>query len=85
MSAIPTDTMLAFAKALSDGLDLCVRAKQLDADIEKTFAFTGRDGGTRCGTPALWIQDQYDRDLVEWEAKTRKLLLESGFAERVRP
>lgn len=70
------------ARLLSEGLDLCVRAKKLDADINAMTNVI--DGGTRCGTPALWHLDHYDHDLADWEARARKALLESGLAERVR-
>lgn len=52
---------------LAEGLDLCVRARKLDAETERALAASGG----RCGTPALWIMDQYDRDLTAWEDRSR--------------
>lgn len=82
---------------LSEGLDLCVRARTLDAQVRSVSAldasscpeewkasgrfdqFVARNNiehperplSTRCATPALWVQDQYDKDLHEWERKAR--------------
>lgn len=85
---------------LSEGLDLCVRARAMDAQ-DRTQATLDISGdpeewmrfGTfekycemhnehfphapltgRCGTPALWAQDQYDKDLLDWEVRSRKHL-----------
>lgn len=61
------------ALLLSEGLDLCVRAQKLDRAMEEAIAAgDGRsDGRTRCLTPALWVQDQYDRDLAAWQERAR--------------
>jgi hypothetical protein len=62
------------AEILSEGLDLCVRARNLDAQVNRAVeAGMGRifPEGTRCLTPALWVQEQYDKDLAEWESKAR--------------
>lgn len=87
---------------LSEGLDLCVRARGLDAiqrrqshlDFsmfpEKWVAsgrfdeFVARNNienphaqiEGRSLTPTLWASDQYERDLADWEARSRKHLLE---------
>lgn len=74
---------------LSEGLDLCVRARKLDAqertnhaaeagvsDLERYAArhnamWPDQPVLTRCATVPLWVQDQYERDLAEWERKSR--------------
>jgi hypothetical protein len=86
---------------LSEGLDLCVRARKLDAqdrtaaqmaissappewwaeNIGKRAAahnetFPDQPMSTRCGTVALWLQDQYEKDLAEWERKSRRHLMQ---------
>lgn len=71
------------AELLSEGLDLCVRARNLDEQIERALEVSMGSifpEGTRCGTPALWIRDQYDNDLTEWEKKSRAAMLRLGFA-----
>ncbi len=55
-------------KALGDGLDLCVRARALDAmEVDQTSI-------TRSGTIPLWMDEQYQKDLAAWEEKARALL-----------
>lgn len=64
------------AMLLSEGLDLCVRARKLDDAITAAVAIgdqSGR-GGTKCLTPSLWVQDQYDADLAAWEERARAKL-----------
>lgn len=81
---------------LSHGLDLCVRARDLDAmdrrrvslqmssdpDWENSESFeqhVARNNivhpeapiHTRSGTIPLWVQDQYDKDLLAWEDQSR--------------
>ncbi|KXV17106.1 hypothetical protein [Gluconobacter oxydans] len=80
---------------LSQGLDLCVRARKLD-EIDRRNNFLAasvcpdewqKDGlfdkfierwnamnsdrqcSTKSGTIALWVQEQYEADLAEWERK----------------
>ena len=94
---------------LSQGLDLCVRARNLDA-IDRRSAhlavsvapdqwvasgqfdrFVERSNAdphnqhkqihTRSGTIPLWVQDQYERDLAEWEAKARLFLTVTKYIE----
>jgi hypothetical protein len=64
---------------LSEGLDLCVRARKLDDAVSKA-ALAGGVGalerphggaGSRCLSPAIWVQDAYDRDLADWEQRAR--------------
>jgi len=71
------------AETLSEGLDLCVRAKEIDAQIERALqAGMGRifPESTRCATPALWVQQQYDTDLDAWEKKARQVMIRLGYA-----
>lgn len=86
---------------LSQGLELCQRARQMDAQdrTEAALSISGdpeawkRHGlferyvdlnnesrphapmTPHCGTVALWVQDQYDKDLFAWEAAARLHLL----------
>lgn len=71
------------AEVLSEGLDLCIRAKELDAQVERAIqAGMGRifPEGTRCATPAVWVQQQYDMDLDAWEKKARGVMTRLGYA-----
>lgn len=86
---------------LSEGLDLCVRARRLDAQertntqVEMSCAppewwaengaakaarhnaiFPDQPMLTKSATIPLWVQDQYERDLAEWERKGRKHLMQ---------
>ncbi|RAK68842.1 hypothetical protein [Phenylobacterium kunshanense] len=74
MGLKPTEEELA--ELLSEGLDLCVRAKKLDDDVSRAVAVGTPEGqeGTRCLTPALWVLDQYDTDLSDWQARARNTL-----------
>ena len=93
---------------LSEGLDLCVRARQMDAMDRRAAALgassdphaweeSGRFDdyverhnidrphapiSTRSGTVALWLQEQYDTDLAEWERKSRHHLMQGCSALR---
>ena len=91
---------------ISEGLDLCVRARKLDAQ-DRTNAslsasmcpeewqasgnfdrhvkrhnvvFPDQPMMTRSGTVPLWVQDQYEKDLAEWERKSRKHMAECAGA-----
>lgn len=71
------------AEALSEGLDLCVRARGLDEQVQRALqAGMGRifPESTRCATPALWVQEQYDTDLAAWETKARAVMIRLGFS-----
>lgn len=71
------------AELLSEGLDLCIRARSLDEQIERAIqAGMGRifPHETRCATPAVWVQQQYDEDLAAWEAKAKAKMIEYGYA-----
>lgn len=87
---------------LSEGLDLCVRARKMDAmdrreatlKVSKCADEWVESGvfdeyverhniqnpdqpiATRSGTVALWLQDQYEKDLAEWERKARHHLMQ---------
>lgn len=84
-------------KLLSEGLDLCVRARKLDAqeranvvadmapeiDLERYATrhnsapyYYHQPMATQSGTVALWVQDQYERDLADWEQRTRHHLMQ---------
>lgn len=89
-----TVTLTEVAQQLSAGLDLCVRARRMDAqdranniaehfpgvDLERFAARQNADDdvyqvASRSGTIALWVQDQYERDLAAWEHETRAMLM----------
>jgi len=62
---------------LHEALNLAVRARKLDAMLlSKEFEELGsyNPDHINCGTPHLWLLDQYDKDLEEWEVKTRNAL-----------
>lgn len=95
------------ATLLSQGLDLCVRARKMDAqDRANAHVGISVDGrtwessglfarfaeahnehtphapiATRSATMPLWVQDQYERDLADWEARSR-LHLQKGCASK---
>lgn len=85
------------AALLSEGLDLCVRARGMDA-IERREAtlavssdpkawqesgafdrhvaahnqqFPDQPISTRSATLPVWVQDQYEKDLADWERRSR--------------
>lgn len=61
---------------LSEGLDLCARARRLD-DITGGPDPKGSNSMwpmTRSGTPILWAAEQYEQDLAEWERRARTAL-----------
>lgn len=89
------------AKLLSEGLELCVRARKMDAmDRRATALGASKDPEgwqhsgefdnyvarhnirrpdqpihTRSATVHLWVQDQYEKDLADWERRARAHLL----------
>jgi hypothetical protein len=76
---MPEVAELLAVELLAEGLDLCVRARKLD-EVSSNFE-RDRDGMfnlTRCGTPHLWVLDQYDRDLADWERRARNALTAMG-------
>jgi hypothetical protein len=86
---------------LSQGLDLCVRARNMDAMERRQLTLNAscepeewlNSGGfdrhvarhnvvhpdqpmsTKSGTVHLWVQDQYEKDLADWERRSREFLL----------
>jgi hypothetical protein len=95
------------ARLLSEGLDLCVRARHLDALDRRaaTLAVSSDPEGwlasgrfdqhveahnrvnpaqqieARSLTPRLWVQEQYERDLHDWENRARAAMVRLGFAQ----
>lgn len=65
--------------ALHEGLNLCVRARNLDNMVrnEKCREMGSYAPEHKSGTPHLWVLEQYDKDLRDWEESTRKLLKET--------
>lgn len=87
---------------LSEGLDLCVRARKMDAQERTNTALeVSSDGDAweasgrfavhaarnnawhpdqpmmpKSATIPLWVQDQYEKDLAEWERKSRHHLMQ---------
>lgn len=66
---------------LSEGLDLCVRARDMDATFDQYVAGNNITRphapiSTRSATMPLWFLDQYERDLADWEAKARRHLMQ---------
>ena len=61
---------------LAEGLDLCVRARKLDeqATLCSLDKYHPSPEGPRCITPHIWVIDQYEKDLADWEARARKAL-----------
>jgi hypothetical protein len=60
---------------LSEGLDLCVRARKLDEMHGQWCRHVRGDlSATRSATVPLWAQEQYDRDLADWERRAREEL-----------
>lgn len=86
---------------LSEALDLCVRARKLDAQDRANVAvaasadpdamrellprcaarhnerFPDQPMESRSGTIPLWVQDQYERDLADWERRARHHLMKA--------
>lgn len=56
------------AELLAEGLDLCVRARKLDDQAD----------ALECTTAAIWLLDQYDKDLADWEKRSREALVSLG-------
>lgn len=73
------------AVLLAEALDLCVRARKLDeqdmhAVMRENFELTPDHPASRSLTPWLWVRNQYDRDLADWETRARKALMERADA-----
>ena len=86
---------------LSEGLDLCVRARAMDATdrtaAQMSISSAGKDWwdanlaaraaahnatfpdqpmSTKSATLPLWVQDQYERDIADWERRARAHLID---------
>ena len=65
---------------LAEALDLCVRARKLDEQTNDAALAEVHKRGTQSGVttrraaPFLWVIDQYERDLADWEKRARKAL-----------
>jgi hypothetical protein len=64
-----------------EALNLVVRARRLDEGIlakecQKLGSYAPEH--TECLTPHVWLLDQYDTDLKEWEIKARNALSGTG-------
>lgn len=96
------------ATLLSQGLDLCVRARKLDA-VDRTAAqmkistapkewwdenlaaraelhnetFPDQPMDAKSATYPIWVQDQYEKDLADWERRSRHHLMQ-GCASKVK-
>lgn len=73
------DKTTDLAALLAEALDLCVRAQKLDeqdlhAVMRDNFRLTEDHIASKSLTPWLWVRDQYDRDLAEWETRARRAL-----------
>lgn len=71
------DKMREMESLLHEGLDLCVRARKLDEQVMGQVCRelgSYREEHMNCGTAHLWVQEQYEKDVAEWEEKTRKAL-----------
>lgn len=86
---------------LSEGLDLCVRARSMDEMDRREAALKASSDGkawqesgqfdryvarhnieypdqqisTRSMTVPIWLNDQYEKDLAEWERRARLYLI----------
>lgn len=64
---------------LSEALDLCERALQMDKAEEELAEWQARNPRmTRSATVPMWAQAQYERDLNEWKVRARAALLEGS-------
>ncbi len=89
-------------RLLSEGLDLCIRARNLDAIDRRNATLAASSDGkaweasgefdrhvarhnvtnpdqhlaTKSGTVHLWLQNQYETDLADWEKRTRLHLMQ---------
>jgi len=61
---------------LSEGLDLCVRARKLDERARELVEWQMRNPHiSKSATIPIWAEDQYQSDLADWEARARKALM----------
>jgi len=93
-------TVDELASLLTEGLNLCVRARKMDAmDRREATLSVSSDPDewvksgqfdrhvarhnaanpdqpieTRSLTVAVWVQDQYEKDLADWERRAREIV-----------
>ncbi len=61
---------------LSEGLDLCVRARKLDESARELVEWQMRNPHvSKSATIPIWAEEQYQSDLSDWEARARKALM----------
>jgi len=66
---------LRLREALSEGLDLCARARRMDEmERERAELYLRNPDMTRSATIPLWAEEQYQKDLAAWEAKAKSLM-----------
>lgn len=94
--------MAGYRELLSEGLDLCVRAREMDAQDRTNAALAASvdpDGwknsgafdryiarqnilhpdrplATRSATIPMWVHEQYQTDLADWERRARHALMQ---------
>lgn len=73
------ERMAALELALSEGLDLCERARRMEAMDKDRLEYLMRNPEvTKSATIPLWAEEQYQRDLAEWEKRARAILYAGG-------
>jgi hypothetical protein len=56
----------------SGDADEWIESGRFDAHVERhNFHYPHKPMATRSLTMHLWVQDQYDKDLADWQAKAR--------------
>jgi hypothetical protein len=73
----PEERAAKIEELLHDALNLAVRARKLDEmALAQEFVKLGSTDPAyvSCGTPHLWVLDQYDKDLAAWEEQARNVL-----------
>lgn len=69
------DELRALQDLLSEALDLCLRARKLDdAHLALNEWHARNPHATRSGTIPLWVAEQYECDLAEWETRAKSAL-----------
>ena len=67
--------LAAARELLSQGLDLCVRARRMDQRAQELLDWQSRNPHiTKSATLPLWAEEQYQTDLAEWENAARAAL-----------
>lgn len=79
MSDPKDEEILRLRAVLSDGLDLCARARNMDRMERERIEHQMRNPElTRSATIPLWAEEQYQNDLAAWEAKAKALMTLGG-------